>query len=63
MRSLLMVAVGVWIGRGIYISLAKNQTREKEVTTRKALDKFMQERIPTLTVTQRKSEIDTILKN
>jgi hypothetical protein len=62
MRSLLMIAVGVWVGRGIYMTLAKNQALEKEVYTRKALDKFMQEQLPTLSVAERKKEIENILK-
>lgn len=62
MRSLLMVAVGVWIGRGIYLTLAKNQAREKEVYVRKSLEKFMQEQVPTLSAADRKKEIENILK-
>ncbi len=62
MRSLLMIAVGVWIGRGIYMTLAKNQALEKEVYTRKALEKFMLEQLPTLSVAERNKEIANILK-
>jgi hypothetical protein len=62
MRSLLMIAVGVWVGRGIYMTLAKNQAREKEVYIRKALEKFMLEQLPTLSVADRKKEIENILK-
>jgi hypothetical protein len=62
MRSLLMIAVGVWVGRGIYMTLAKNQASEKEVYIRKALDKFMKEQLPTLPVAERKKEIENILK-
>ncbi len=61
MRSILMVAVGVWIGREIYMTLAKNQAREKEVILRKALEKFIQEQIPALSATDRKKEIENIL--
>ena len=63
MRSLLMVAVGVWIGRGIYLTLAKNQAREKEVFVRKSLEKFIQEKLPTLSAGERKKEIENILKH
>jgi hypothetical protein len=62
MRTLLMIAVGVWVGRGIYMTLAKNQAREKEVYTRKALEKFMLEQLPTLSVAERNKEIANILK-
>jgi len=62
MRSLLMIAVGVWVGREIYMTLAKNQTREREVYIRKELEKFMQEQLPALSVTDRKKEMDNILK-
>lgn len=62
MRTLLFVAVGVWIGREIYMTLAKNQAREKKVNVRKALDKFIQEQLPGLSAIERKKEIENILK-
>jgi hypothetical protein len=62
MRSLLMIAVGVWVGREIYMTLAKNQAREKEVYTRKALEKFMLEQLPSFSEADRKKEIENILK-
>jgi hypothetical protein len=57
-----MVAVGVWIGRGIYLTLAKNQAREKEVYLRRSLEKFIQEQLPNLSANDRKKEIENILK-
>jgi hypothetical protein len=62
MRSLLMVAVGVWIGRGIYLTLAKNQAREKDVYVRRSLEKFMREQTPNLSAEERKKQIENILK-
>lgn len=63
MRSVLMVAVGVWVGREIYMTLAKNQAREKEIMIRSALERFMKEQIPSLSATDRKKEIENILKH
>ncbi len=62
MRTVLILAAGVWIGREIYTTLARNQAREREVRIRKALEKFIQDNLPTLEPRQVKKEIDTILK-
>ena len=62
MRSLLFVAVGVWIGREIYTTLARNQAKEKETKIQKALEKFLQEKLPALTASERKQEIKYILQ-
>jgi hypothetical protein len=61
MRTVLMIAVGVWVGREIYMTLAKNQAREREVNIRKGLERFMQEQLPALSVADRKKEIENIL--
>lgn len=62
MRTVLIIAAGVWIGREIYTTLAKNQAREREVRIRKALEKFIQDNLPTLEPKQVKTEIENILK-
>jgi ABC-type transport system involved in cytochrome bd biosynthesis fused ATPase/permease subunit len=62
MKTVLILAAGVWIGREIYTTLAKNQAREREVKIRKALEKFIQDNLPNLEPRQAKKEIDTILK-
>lgn len=62
MRTVLILAVGVWIGREIYTTLAKNQAKEREVKIRKALEKFIQDNLSTLEPKQVKTEIENILK-
>ncbi|HSH68158.1 MAG TPA: hypothetical protein VLB84_20680 [Bacteroidia bacterium] len=57
-----ILAVGVWIGREIYTTLAKNKAREREVQIRKALEKFIQDNLPNLEPMQVKKEIESILK-
>lgn len=62
MKTILILAAGVWIGREIYTTLAKNQAKEREVKIRKSLEKFIQEKLPTLEPKQVKTEIENILK-
>lgn len=62
MRTVLILAAGVWIGREIYTTLAKNQAREREVKVRKALEKFIQENLPTLPPKEMQKEVENILK-
>jgi hypothetical protein len=61
MRTVLVLAVGVWIGRGIYTSLAKNQAREREVKIRKALEQFIRENLPTLEPKEMQKKVENIL--
>jgi hypothetical protein len=62
MRTILILAAGVWIGREIYTTLAKNQAREREVKVRKALEKFIQENLPSLQPKEMQKEVENILK-
>ena len=62
MRTILILAAGVWIGREIYTTLAKNQAREREVKLRKSLEKFIQDKLPAIELEQAKKEIENILK-
>ena len=61
MRTVLVLAVGVWIGRGIYTSLAKNQAREREVKIRKALEQFIRENLPGLEPKEMQKKVENIL--
>ena len=62
MRTVLILAAGVWLGRGIYTALAKNQAREREVNIRKQLEIFIKEKLPNLQPDEMKKEVENILK-
>lgn len=62
MKTALILAVGVWIGREIYTTLAKNQARERDVKLRKSLEQFIQDRLPDMEPQLIKKEIEGILK-
>ncbi len=62
MRTVLILAAGVWLGRGIYTALAKNQAREREMNIRKQLERFIQEKLPNLQPNETKKEVESILK-
>ena len=61
MRTVLILAAGVWIGRGIYTSLAKNQARESEGKIRKALEQFIRENLPGLEPKEMQKKVENIL--
>jgi hypothetical protein len=61
MRTVLTLAVGVWIGREVFTTLAKNQARERELRTRKTLEKFIQDNLPDLKPKEVQREIETIM--
>lgn len=62
MRTVLILAAGVWIGRKIYTKLADNRTRERDVKIRKKLEQFIRENLPTLQAPELQKEIENILK-
>jgi hypothetical protein len=62
MRMILILAAGVWIGREIFTTLAKNQARDREAKVRKKLEQFIKENLPSLTSTEMKKTIETILE-
>jgi len=62
MRTVLILAAGVCLGRGIYTALAKNQAREREVNIRKQLERFIKEKLPNLQGDEMKKEVENILK-
>lgn len=62
MKTVLILAVGIWIGREVYTTLAKNQARENEIRIRKALERFIHDNLPALEPQKVKKEIDNILK-
>lgn len=62
MRTALILAAGVWVGRKIYTTLAENKAREREVIIRKKLEQFIRENLPILQPTELKKEVENILK-
>ena len=62
MRMILILAAGVWIGREIFTTLAKNQARDHEAKVRKKLEQFIKENLPSLPSTEMKKIIETILE-
>lgn len=62
MRTALILAAGVWVGRKIYTTLAENKAREREVIIRKKLEQFIRENLPTIQPTELKKEVENILK-
>jgi hypothetical protein len=61
MRNILLVAVGVWIGREIYMRLAYNQSKEREIKIRKRLEQFIKEQHPMLSPAEVANYIKHIL--
>lgn len=62
MRTILILAAGVWIGREIFTTLSRNQGREREVKIRKQLERFIKENLPTLQPKEMQKEVENILK-
>lgn len=62
MRTVLILAAGVWIGREIFTTLSRNQAREREVKIRKQLERFIKENLPTLHPKEMQKEVENILK-
>lgn len=62
MRTMLILAAGVWVGRKIYTTLAENRAREREVQIRKKLEKFIRESLPNLQPADMQKEVENILK-
>lgn len=62
MRTVLTLAAGVWVGRKIYMKLAENRSRERDVNIRKKLEQFIRENLPTIQTPQLQKEIENILK-
>lgn len=62
MRTILILAAGVWIGREIYTTLSRNQEREREVKIRKKLEQFIKENLPALSPKEMQKKVENILK-
>ncbi|MBI1782502.1 MAG: hypothetical protein HYR66_14245 [Sphingobacteriales bacterium] len=62
MRTILILAAGVWIGREVFTTLSRNQAREREIKIRKQLEKFIKENLPNLQPEAIQKEAENILK-
>lgn len=62
MRTILILAAGVWIGREVFTTLSRNQAREREIKIRKQLEKFIKENLPNLQPESIQKEAENILK-
>lgn len=62
MRTVLILAAGVWLGRRIYTTLADNKARERDVELRKRLDRFLREKLPSATSDEVQQHISVLLK-
>ncbi len=62
MRTVLILAAGVWLGRRIYTELAENKAREREVELRKRLDQFIRENQPGLSPAEVQQRVTTFFK-
>ncbi len=62
MRTVLTLAAGVWIGREIFTTLAKNRTREYEINIRKQLERFIKEHLPNMEPEAIQKEVSNILR-
>ena len=61
MKTILLLAAGVWIGREIFTTLYRNQAREREVKIRKKLEQFIREKLPSLSPNEMQNEIQSII--
>jgi hypothetical protein len=62
MKNMLLIAVGVWIGREIYMRLAQKQAKGRDLKIQKQLQRFMQDQLPVLTPEETTTYIIQILK-
>lgn len=62
MRTLLIIAAGIWLGKQIYGTVYENWTVAREAKLRKRLRQFMQQHLPALSDTEIQQALTTILK-
>jgi hypothetical protein len=62
MRTILILAAGVWIGREVFTTLSGNRAREREIKIRKQLEIFIRENLPNLQPDEMQKEVGNILK-
>lgn len=62
MKTVLILAAGVWLGRRIYTTLADNKARERDVELRKRLDRYLRDKNPAMTPDEVQQQISALLK-
>jgi hypothetical protein len=62
MKTIMILAVGIFIGQKISKIQASNLATEKEVSIRKQIQQFLQENLPSLSATEINQTISEILK-
>lgn len=62
MRTLLVMAAGIWLGRKISTILAENRTRERELQLRRRLAIFIGEQMPFLRPAEVQKELKELFK-
>jgi len=61
MISLLLIAVGVWIGRSIYGKLYNERLNRDRSRIKLAIEKLIQENMPNLSLEQINNEVNKII--
>lgn len=62
MRTILILAAGIWIGREIFTTRAANLERELKVKTKKNLERFIKENLTHLDPAQMQRVIDPLIE-
>lgn len=62
MKTILILAVGIWMGKQIYSARANNLARENDFLLRKKLEDFLNGHFPGLPVAEIKQKIKDILQ-
>jgi len=62
MRTIFLLAIGIWMGKGICSTLAQNRARQRELTIRKQLERFILEHLPALSLKELQTQVDLILR-
>lgn len=61
MRTILLIAAGVWLGREVFSKQADKRIKEHNLLLSKRLEEFMHKHLPELKAKQIKREIKNIL--
>lgn len=62
MRTLLILATGLWLGHRISDVLSENRTRERELRLRRRLESFISRNIPDIRPTDMQQQLRELFK-